>query len=581
MRSIFKRWLKVALIACFILGTNHSIYAAEVRYDYNQNGQLYRTESGKEAYDLNYDSNGNMVGKRKGYSQLQDSTINNVQNAVFAHGDQQLGTHWLKVMEGTANVHYARMQAGSHYYQKITASNMSRDAIAGVKQEIPISVLPHQVLQMKAAVEAKNLTNATIQLLASYRTDKGYTKPEIVRSYSSNTNGFITLSGRGAIVPEHATQAMIYIVIRAEGDQAAGELNIRGVYAMVGHNDNHLINGDFQTVVIGEEPVLWERAMDRVRQAQIQLQRNNRNQYVKVSGSGISKDGFLGVTQKFETKSVSYHVSAAVQIEQLNGAAAEIAVDFYKKDGTWIERQVVRQHPHLTAGKFITVSDTISAPLKADYAALMVGIKGLSNEAAGTIYVDNVQFRLGTFQGILSNFLFDYRSEDDPTVNGWEIIASDSKKVQADLKYMDGKTLHVITAKDLSGWEAAGISQELSVNNITKYHLRVGASVRQLKGAIFMVSVQFYDRNGAPIRFIGFKEPTYDSVTGDEYVTKSTTSYTVPKDAATARVNAVIRSESLSGEGKVLINFIHFMPSGPPPDDPISVPTPPKPPATS
>ncbi|UHA73719.1 hypothetical protein [Paenibacillus sp. 481] len=246
------------LSICVISVNSMQAYASSgSQYRYDQNGNITEVFNGDSKIKFTSDKNGNTINQTV-LKNFVVPPVNLLQNANFAQVNQELVNKWEKAIWGTPTTNYHTYTYENRNVQKVSASNMSLHQYVGIKQRVPITAGKPYVANTSVGIE--HLQNAKVQLYLDFLgPNDEFIGANVIDHQALTYGSFITLSTSG-IVPAKAKSVVIYVLIRAVDDNAAGMIVVRGANLSYEHSRNEVVNYDFQAVAPNGNgmPDIWE-----------------------------------------------------------------------------------------------------------------------------------------------------------------------------------------------------------------------------------------------------------------------------------------------------------------------------------
>lgn len=273
----------------------------------------------------------------------------------------------------------------------------------------------------------------------------------------------------------------------------------------------------------------------------------------KISGSRIKNNGIVAVSQVVRVSpNKSFHVSGRFNIEQLSNAKVQLYVDFYN-DSSFIAASVAETQ-NVTNGGYVTLSANGVIPSNTQYAKVYLIIRGISDGASGTMYVDMTNFSYESNGNLLSNGSFDKSSQNNGVAEGWgkSIWGTNTSEFEL-IRLPSGARVQKVTGAGIANNGATGVSQLVVVEPGKPFQVSGSINVEQLSNAKVQLYVDFSGPNG----FTGASVAESNVITQGGYVTLSSNGI-VPPDTRYALVYALIRGTSDGGSGTMYVDMMNF-----------------------
>ncbi|UHA71909.1 carbohydrate binding domain-containing protein [Paenibacillus sp. 481] len=496
MKASIKLIFLSLMVFSILLANPLSGYANQTTYQYEEGNQLSEliTNNGTVFYEN--DQNGNVT--RKGKHKVTNREKNMLINPLFETGTQELASVWGKVVNGTTTASFILEKNGKHKQQKIISSNIAHQGMVGISQTI--SVIPHKMYEIQASLAINQLTNADVQLLISYLGNSGNQEYRQIEASNTQTKGIFTTISGTATIPANVQKATIYIVIRANGHQASGEIVVKGMNVSKTFHPIENLNHDFQLITASGNSMYWDKVIHLANHADFTTSQRG---VQKIVGAGIAKDGEVAINQRVKVSpNTAYNFNGIFVIDHLKNATAQLYVQFLDGQGNIIKSHFVKhpyaytkvdpKNPVFKVDTSITLGDHVVAPSSAQYAVVYAAIRALENDAAGTITVDDIVLQRTTEKNILSNPELNVPYGN--LASGWALsgLGINHSNHRSDTE----KSIQIFEVKGTpSVFGTIGILQRVSVYSKKSFNIHALVYIPELEGSSVQVNVQFYDSN--------------------------------------------------------------------------------------
>ncbi|UQZ32257.1 hypothetical protein C2I18_01065 [Paenibacillus sp. PK3_47] len=483
--------------------------------------------------------------------QASSNSNNLISNPGFENqaGNEKVAVDWERQGSGIFEVIQTPVSEGLRA-QKITVSNLPEGQIAAVKQNF--TVTPGEPFSLSGRFYIESISNAKVQLYADFYKEDAYLSSTIFELPSHSTGQYITLGGN-AQVPNDATSVAIHCLIRSTSTNGSGSFiadSVRFIYT----NDTNLIaNADFETSTTPlsksddwDYTTSYNPVFDSITSPTMS---GNRAQ--KITGSSLPNNQYVGILQKIKVEpGEHFQVNGAISINSLINAKAQLYIDFMTPTG--YSGASIIEHHTVTNGEYITLSSTGLIPNDTTYAVVYVLIRSTSNNGSGTVFVDSLDFKYSEEANNINNGNFESQGSS-VLAKGWiPSFGNGSYKTQL---FRDEKKNHVqkIEASNISADAAVGVSQILKVIPNQKYTISGRIKIDNLSNAKVQLYADFMSQGS----YLGANIVELPSTTYGGYTTVSNTG-TVPRNAETVRLYALIRATNNNGAAVIYIDDMIF-----------------------
>ncbi|MGE6230657.1 hypothetical protein [Paenibacillus chitinolyticus] len=332
--------------------------------------------------------------------------------------------------------------------QELSGSGIGSNGIVSVSQSIKLD--PDKPFIIKGRFHTKELKSSIIQMYVDFYDSSNQTIQTNVTTNDVVSGGYITLSNYGK-TPPNVSFARVHALIRAAADEGAGVLWVDSLSFTYGETNSLLVNPDFEFPLLGSPASGWQtytsqghvdesRLVTSAEEARMNQTRSsydssgrltmvsytnphdksltgykydsNGNLLNKLSIKGqkvvtpvyqglqaqkiaswwIEKDGYRGTGQDIHMEpNKPLSIKAAINVESLHHAKAQIYIDFYDKRNRIIDgEQAVADLTEVTGGSFKIVQIKKKTPADVSYARVYILLRGLEKDAAGSMFVDSV-----------------------------------------------------------------------------------------------------------------------------------------------------------------------------------------------
>ncbi|WEK53642.1 MAG: hypothetical protein P0Y55_13795 [Candidatus Cohnella colombiensis] len=486
------------------------------------------------------------------------SSGNLLNNYTFTKFKNNLADQWTQQKTGTSTKvelsKYTRDPATNNYAQQITASDMSNNTSVTISQRVPLKL--GQTFRASAMINVLALDKTKVQLYVDFYGAEEKWLRSAYQDLGEVTTGFVPIQIEG-VVPTQALSARVYIVIRANADASSGSVIVDDMSLSVGNG--MILNSKFQDYNSTTGlPDAWGVSYASNVQTSIVVEESpvSPGTALKIEASQLANNGLVGVFQKVPVSLAKgrYSLEGNLYVTALQDAKAQVYVDFYNKDNVLVGTNYAELST--VTDQFVPLKAEGLLPENAVTAKVLVLVRGKTQGASGTIYVNNISLNFD--QNLLSNSGFE-QSDTNSLPSLWVItqnadVANLSETVRTTVH--SGSSALRIAARSLQTGKIAAVWQKVSVGAGDTFELNGNIQVEALKGSKAQLYIDFYDKTQKIVK-AAYKD--IDSSTNG-YV-NYTVSGVVPDDAVYAKVYVILRGLQADGEGSFLIDDINFQTS--------------------
>ncbi|XOK63019.1 hypothetical protein ACJ7K1_07810 [Paenibacillus elgii] len=484
-----------------------------------------------------------------------ESEANLIANSSFDKSTQNngLADGWGKSMWGdpTTDFELIRLPSGARV-QKVTGSGIINNGMTGVSQLVKVD--PGKPFQVSGRFNIEQLTNAKIQLYVDFIGASGFTGASIAESQATTNGEYATLSSHG-IVPANTLYARVYVLIRGISDGASGTMYVESMNFNYEPESNLLANGSFESstqnngLADGWGKSMWGNPTTAFEL--IRLPSGARVQ--KVTGSGIINNGMTGVSQLVKVDpGKPFQVSGRFNIEQLTNAKIQLYVDFIGASG--FTGASIAESQATTNGEYATLSSHGIVPANTLYARIYVLIRGISDGASGTMYVESMNFNYEPESNLLANGSFESSTQNNGLADGWGKSMWGNPTTAFELiRLPSGARVQKVTGSGIINNGMTGVSQFVKVDPGKPFQVSGRFNIEQLTNAKIQLYVDFIGASG----FTGASIAESKAITNGGYATLSSHGI-VPPNTTYATVYALVRGTSDGASGTMYVDMMNF-----------------------
>ncbi|ANY68034.1 hypothetical protein BBD42_17305 [Paenibacillus sp. BIHB 4019] len=442
--------------------------------------------------------------------------------------------------------------------QKITVSNLAIGYFVSVNQAL--EVIPGTPFVLSGRFNIEALSNAKVQLQADFYNRESYLSSTVLDLSQTNTGGYVTLSGHD-IIPEKASIVRVHALIRSTGSNGAGTIYADAIKLAYTSEGNLVANSDFkQSGASNSLADAWASVFSATSQFSLVTDPVlNGKKVQKIAVTQLPKNEFVSVYQKMKvTPKQSFNISSRISVESLTNAKVQLFAEFM--NGSRYVGSKAMDLDVKTSGAYWTLSGFGEVPEEAITMTLHVLIRGLDNNAAGVIYIDNVSFEYAAEENQLKNGSFELLDSGNMNTgmnaSSWSYTwgaQSSFELVTAPEEVTDQLRAQKITVSKLPNNEFIGIHQLLKVTPGQSYSVSGRFKIDALQHAKVQLFLDFSSVNS----YVSTDIVDIPATTFGEYIHVSTMGV-VPQNAAFVRVYAIIRSQGSNGAGTFFVDDMRF-----------------------
>ncbi|KPV61172.1 hypothetical protein QJ48_01475 [Paenibacillus sp. A3] len=546
-----KRFISFLLCVMLMIACSLPSMAAngETNYQYDTKGQLVEKVDSNGAIEYQYDQQGNLIRKNKTNNLLMNPSFD------MSGGNNEVADKWGKEIwsaeESNFNVIPFTPTSNS---QKISGSRIKNNGIVAVSQVVRVS--PNKSFHVSGRFNIEQLSNAKVQLYVDFYNDSGFTgTASIVETQNVTNGGYVTLSANG-VIPSNTLYAKVYLIIRSISDGASGTMYVDMTNFSYESEENLLSNGSFDKSNQNNEVADgWGKSIWSTNTSDFELIRLPSGARVqKVTGSGIANNGATGVSQLVVVEpGKPFQVSGSMNIEQLSNAKIQLYVDFSGPNGfTGVS---VTESNVITQGGYVTLSSNGTVPPNTRYALVYALIRGTSDGASGTMYVDMMNFKYEAEPNFLANGGFDTSTQYNGAADGWGKSVWSARASNFELiRSASGARVQKITGSGIENNGAVGVSQAVRVDPDKPFQVSGRFNIEQLTNAKVQLYVDFFNATGG---FTGANVTESNVLTNGEFVTLSSHGI-IPPNTIYAVVHALVRGTSAEASGTIYVDMMNL-----------------------
>ncbi|MCP3773347.1 hypothetical protein NLX71_08460 [Paenibacillus sp. MZ04-78.2] len=543
----------VSFLLCFMLMIACSLPLisahGETKYQYDTKGQLVEKVDSEGGIEYQYDQQGNLVRKNKTNNLLMNPSFD------MNTGNNRVADKWGKEIWSAeeSDFHVVPLTTASNL-QKISGSRIKNNGIVAVSQVVSVS--PNKSFHVSGRFNIEQLSNAKVQLYVDFYNDSGLTgTASVVETRNVTNGGYVTLSANG-VIPSNTLYAKVYLIIRGISDGASGTMHVDMTNFSYDSDGNLLSNGSFdkstQNSGVADG---WGKSIWSTNTSDFELIRLPSGARVqKVTGTGIANNGTTGVSQLVAVEpGKPFQVSGSMNIEQLSNAKIQLYVDFSGPNG-FIGASVTESNVN-TRGGYITLSSNGTVPPNTQYALVYALIRGTSDGASGTMYVDMMNFKYEAEPNLFANGSFDTSTQYNGTADGWgQSVWSARTSNFGLIRSASGARVQKITGSGIENNAAVGVSQAVKVDPDKPFQVSGRFNIEQLANAKVQLYVDFFNATGG---FIGASITESNALTNGEFVTFSSHGI-IPSNTVYAVVQALVRGTSAEASGTIYVDMMNL-----------------------
>ncbi|GMX63965.1 hypothetical protein Elgi_04380 [Paenibacillus elgii] len=484
-----------------------------------------------------------------------ESEANLLANSSFDRSTQNngLADAWGKSMWGNpaTDVGLTRLSSGARV-QKVAGSGMVYNEMAGVSQLVKVD--PGKPFQVSGSINIEQLTNAKVQLYVDFIGTSGFTGASVAESQAITNGGYATLSSHG-IIPPNTLYARVYALIRGISDGASGTMYVDSINFNYEKEVNLLANSNFgKTTQNNGLADGWGKSMWGNPATDVELIRLSSGARIqKVTGSGIINNGMTGVSQLVKVEpGKPFQVSGRFNIEQLTNAKIQLYVDFIGASG--FTGASVAESQAVTNGGYATLSSQGIIPPNTLYARVYALIRGTSDGASGTMYVESMNFNYETEANLIANSSFERSTQNNGLADGWGKSMWGNPTADYELiRLSSGARVQKVTGSGMINNGMTGVNQLVKVEPGKPFQVSGRFNIEQLTNAKIQLYVDFIGASG----FTGASIAESQATTNGEYATLSSHGI-IPPNTLYAQVHALIRGTSDGASGTMYVDSMNF-----------------------
>ncbi|WP_028592994.1 hypothetical protein [Paenibacillus assamensis] len=275
---------------------------------------------------------------------------------------------------------------------------------------------------------------------------------------------------------------------------------------------------------------------------------------LSIQCSELALHSFCGVSQTITVQpNQPFVYQAVLDIHQLVGVHAQMYVDFYDKQGKWVGAHIKDIHEDNGIPMYTTYSTSGLVPVAAEKATAYLLIRSDSANGSGSLDVTSASFQYGKNNNLIYNGHLQI-SNGYNLSEAWTRHTGGPQNTVYERKKDQHNDIQEIKVSQLSGGAMGGIAQLIEVEPNKKFKVAGNFLISELNGAHVQLYVDFLDKNGV---FVGANVTPYHSTTVGHWI-NLVNHGTVPANAVSARVYALVRGDKDNSAGTIQVDNITF-----------------------
>ncbi|MFB6367739.1 RHS repeat domain-containing protein [Paenibacillus elgii] len=542
----------VSFLLCFMLLIACSLPSiaahGETKFQYDSKGQLVEKVDSEGGIEYQYDQQGNLVRKNKTNNLLMNPSFD------MNTGNNGVADKWGKEIWSAeeSDFHVDPLTTASNL-QKISGSRIKNNGFVAVSQVIRVS--PNKSFHVSGRFNIEQLSNAKVQLYVDFSNDSSFIAASVAETQNVTNGEYVTLSANG-VIPSNTLYAKVHLIIRGISDGASGTMYVDMTNFSYDSDGNLLSNGSFdkstQNSGVADG---WGKSIWSTNTSDFELIRLPSGARVqKVTGTGIANNGTTGVSQLVAVEpGKPFQVSGSMNIEQLSNAKIQLYVDFSGPNG-FIGASVTESNVN-TRGGYVTLSSNGTVPPNTQYALVYALIRGTSDGASGTMYVDMMNFKYEVEPNLFANGSFDTSTQYNGVADGWGKSVWSARTSNFELiRSAAGARVQKITGSGIENNGAVGVSQAVRVDPDKLFQVSGRFNIEQLTNAKVQLYVDFFNASGG---FTGANVTESSALTNGEFVTLSSHGI-IPPNTMYAVAHALVRGTSAEASGTMYVDMMNL-----------------------
>jgi fibronectin type 3 domain-containing protein len=429
--------------------------------------------------------------------------------------------------------------------KKISATNLTSGTPVMVYQDIQVDGGKPYALTGKLKVDS--IHQAVAQLYVEFYDKSWKNVGAGLAEKSETTQGYFTLKKIG-VIPNDATSARVYTILRGTGQNGSGVLYVDDIHFM--YNDQ-LVNADFEEYSVDGLANGWSvSSSEGISQSLQVLHTPGLNGYSqKISVEGLYEGASLLVYQDLGVQDNKRFVAGGnFLVDSINGALIQLYIDFYNASDELVGLKVAEINSTTNGFERLEIQDVV--PINAVRARLYAVIRGEDTNASASVFIDS--FNWDYISG-LRNSDFENSSTGN-MADQWRVWAPDG--VIFDVHVVEAPVVSREKALKVSGLVASSpilVFQDVQVVGGKSYNLSGKFNVENLNQAVVQLYIELFDEKGQMISS-GYAE---QSTAVSEYTLLMHRGFT-PEHAKSARIYAILRGQGPEGSGTFYVDDIKF-----------------------